>query len=52
MELFNIQNPYYEKWKAGRPSKEALSKRVMYWLTEYGKAPPKPKKSSKGIKTK
>lgn len=34
MELFNIENPYYEKWKPGRPSKKALYKRKKYWEFE------------------
>ncbi len=35
MELFNIDNPYYEKWKPGRPSKEARAKRNKYWRWEH-----------------
>lgn len=31
MELFNIENPYYEVWKVGRPSNKALEKRALYW---------------------
>ncbi len=34
MELFNNENPYYEKWKPGRPSKKALDKRAKYWRWE------------------
>ena len=34
MELFNIENPYYEKWKPGRPSFKALAKRQQYWKHE------------------
>lgn len=34
MELFNIENPYYEKWKPGRPSKKSLYKRAKYWEFE------------------
>ena len=34
MELFNIENPYYEKWSVGRPSKRALEKRSKYWRWE------------------
>lgn len=34
MELFNIENPYYEKWKVGRPSFKALEKRALYWKQE------------------
>lgn len=37
MELFNIENPYYEKWKPGRPSKTAIIKRKNYWVIEKGK---------------
>ncbi len=31
-ELFNIENPFYEKWKVGRPSKKAIEKRNKYWM--------------------
>lgn len=34
MELFNENNPYYEKWKPGRPSKEARTRRKLYWAFE------------------
>lgn len=34
MELFNIENPYYEVWKVGRPSFKALEKRALYWKYE------------------
>jgi hypothetical protein len=34
VELFNIDNPYYEVWKVGRPSKIALEKRKKYWELE------------------
>lgn len=34
MELFNIDNPFYEKWKPGRPSYNALAKRALYWQYE------------------
>lgn len=34
MELFNNSNPYYEKWKPGRPSKAAIEKRAKYWQWE------------------
>lgn len=34
-ELFNIENPFYEKWKRGRPSRLALAKRKLYWQWEY-----------------
>jgi hypothetical protein len=34
MELFNIENPYYEVWKVGRPSNKALEKRALYWKYE------------------
>lgn len=34
MELFNIENPYYEVWKVGRPSNKALEKRALYWKHE------------------
>jgi hypothetical protein len=43
MELFNNSNPYYEKWKPGRPSKAAIAKRKMYWL--YENVIPKPPQS-------
>lgn len=31
-ELFNIENPFYEKWGVGRPSKKAIDKRNKYWM--------------------
>lgn len=31
MELFNNENPYYEKWSVGRPSFKAIEKRKKYW---------------------
>lgn len=34
MELFNIDNPYFERWKPGRPTKRALEKRAKYWRWE------------------
>ena len=34
MELFNIENPYYEVWKVGRPSFAKISKRQQYWKHE------------------
>lgn len=33
--LFNNENPYYEKWKVGRPSFKQLEKRAKYF--EYEK---------------
>lgn len=34
MELIKSNNPYYEKWKVGRPSFAALEKRAKYWEWE------------------
>lgn len=34
MELFNIENPYFERWKPGRPSNFARKKRAAYWQWE------------------
>lgn len=34
MELFNNENPFYERWKVGRPSFKALEKRASYWKYE------------------
>ena len=31
MELFNNENPYYEKRSVGRPSFKAIEKRKKYW---------------------
>mgnify|MGYP003457378753 FL=1 len=34
MELFNIENPYYEVWKVGRPSFVKIARRQQYWKQE------------------
>lgn len=43
-ELFNIENPFYEKWGVGRPSKKALQKRANYWEYEKLGKPIEPKR--------
>ena len=34
MGLFNIENPYYEVWKVGRPSFVKIARRQQYWKHE------------------
>lgn len=31
MELFNIENPYYEVWKVGRPCFMVKEKTLLHW---------------------
>lgn len=52
MELFNIDNPYYEKWKPGRPTQSAKEKRAKYWRWEQHYSETKQTAPSKSKKVK